>query len=95
MTPDFPYTSENETKCTILYQKFRNFIWQDFLLFKNFEENLYIFHTSYFPYDEINGKQSSKSNGKDNKFEYNFLIIKINEDNFKIWKYKTKEPMKI
>ena len=44
---------------------------------------LYIFHTRYFPYDEINGKQSSKSNGKDNKFEYNFLIIKINEDNFK------------
>ena len=25
ITPDFPYTSENETKCTILYQKFRNF----------------------------------------------------------------------
>jgi hypothetical protein len=25
MTPDFPYTSENETKCTILYKKFRNF----------------------------------------------------------------------
>jgi hypothetical protein len=24
MTPDFPYTSENKTKCTILYQKFRN-----------------------------------------------------------------------
>ena len=24
MTPDFPYTFENETKCTILYQKFRN-----------------------------------------------------------------------
>jgi hypothetical protein len=22
MTPDFPYTSENETKCPILYQKF-------------------------------------------------------------------------
>ena len=22
MTPDFPYTSENETKCTILYQNF-------------------------------------------------------------------------
>jgi hypothetical protein len=21
MTPDFPYTSENETKCTILYKK--------------------------------------------------------------------------
>jgi hypothetical protein len=26
MTPDFPYTSENETKCTILYKKFRNFM---------------------------------------------------------------------
>jgi hypothetical protein len=25
MTPDTSYTSENETKCTILYQKFRNF----------------------------------------------------------------------
>jgi hypothetical protein len=25
MTPDFSYTSENETKCTILYKKFRNF----------------------------------------------------------------------
>ena len=26
MTPDFPlYTSENKTKCTILYQKLRNF----------------------------------------------------------------------
>ena len=24
MTPDFPYTSENKTKCTI-YKKFRNF----------------------------------------------------------------------
>jgi hypothetical protein len=24
MTPDFPYTSENKTKCTVLYQKFRN-----------------------------------------------------------------------
>jgi hypothetical protein len=22
MTPDFPYTSENKRKCTILYQKF-------------------------------------------------------------------------
>ena len=27
MTPDFPYTSENKTKCTILYQNFRNFKW--------------------------------------------------------------------
>ena len=25
MTPDFPDTSENETKCTILYQKLKNF----------------------------------------------------------------------
>ena len=39
MTPHFPYTSENETKCTILYQKFRNFKLQDFSLFKNVEEN--------------------------------------------------------
>ena len=30
MTPDFPYTSENETKCTILYKKNWNFKWQDF-----------------------------------------------------------------
>ena len=26
MTPDFPYTSENKTKCTILHQKFINFM---------------------------------------------------------------------
>jgi hypothetical protein len=25
MTPDFPYTSENKTKCTISYQQFGNF----------------------------------------------------------------------
>jgi hypothetical protein len=25
MTPDFPDTSENETKCTILFQKITNF----------------------------------------------------------------------
>jgi hypothetical protein len=25
MTPDFPYTFENETKCTILYKKIGNF----------------------------------------------------------------------
>ena len=42
MTPDFPYTSDIKTKCTILYQTFRNFKWQNFSLFKNFEENLYI-----------------------------------------------------
>jgi hypothetical protein len=30
----------------LLYQKFRNFIWQDFSFFKNFEENLYISHTN-------------------------------------------------
>jgi hypothetical protein len=48
MTPDFPYTSENETKCTILYKKFRYFKWQDFSLFKNFEENLYISHTMHY-----------------------------------------------
>jgi len=32
----------------------------------------YLFHKSYFPYDGQNGAQSSKSKGKDNKFEYNF-----------------------
>jgi hypothetical protein len=48
MTPDFPFTSENETKCTILYKKFSNFKWQDFSLFKNFEENLYISHTMHY-----------------------------------------------
>jgi hypothetical protein len=47
MTPDFPYTFENKTKGTILYKKFRNFKWQDFSLFKNVEENLYISHKSY------------------------------------------------
>ena len=25
MTQDFPYTSENKKKCTILYKKIRNF----------------------------------------------------------------------
>ena len=48
MTQDLPYTSGNEAKCTILYQKFRNFIWQDFSLFKNFEANLYISHTMHY-----------------------------------------------
>ena len=28
---------------------------------------------SYFPYDSQNGNWFSKNNGKDNKFEYNFL----------------------
>ena len=39
---------------------------------------LYIFmsfYTSYLPYDRENGNLSSKRNGKDNEFEYNFLII--------------------
>ena len=45
MTPDFPYTFENETKCIILYKKC---VWQDFSLFKNFEENLYISHTMHY-----------------------------------------------
>ena len=30
---------------------------------------------SYFPYDSQNGNWFSKNNGKDNKFEYNFLKI--------------------
>ena len=33
------------------------------------------FYTSYLPYDRENGNLSSKRNGKDNEFEYNFLII--------------------
>jgi len=37
------------------------------LFFLNF------FQTSYFPYDGQNGSQSSKSNGKDNKFKLKFL----------------------
>ena len=42
---------------------------------------------SYFPYTGQNGTQSSMSNGNDNEFEYNFLIIcrfepcKKSEDN--------------
>ena len=30
---------------------------------------------SYFPYEGQNGTLSNKRNGKDNKFEYNSLII--------------------
>lgn len=30
---------------------------------------------SYFPFDWQTGTLSSKSNGKNNKFEYNFLIM--------------------
>ena len=30
---------------------------------------------NYFPYDEQNGTHSRKSNGKENEFEFNFLII--------------------
>jgi len=33
------------------------------------------FYTSYFPSDGINGTRSSKGNGKDNEFEYDFLVI--------------------
>ena len=39
---------------------------------------LYIFITfyaNYFPYDRQTGTQSSKSNGKNNKIVYCFLII--------------------
>ena len=32
------------------------------------------FYKSYFLYDEQTGSRSSKSNGKDNEFEYNFLF---------------------
>ena len=42
-----------------------------------------------YPYDGQNGTQSSKSNGKDNKSEYNFImscrylnIVKKSEENF-------------
>ena len=34
---------------------------------------------SYFPYDGQTGTRSSKNSGKDNKFEYDFLIICIIE----------------
>jgi hypothetical protein len=36
MIPDFPYTSENKTKCTILYQQFRNFKWHYFFAIQEF-----------------------------------------------------------
>jgi hypothetical protein len=48
-----------------------------------------IFYVNYFPYDGQDGIRSSKSNEKDNGFEYHFLIIctylnlvKKSEDNF-------------
>jgi hypothetical protein len=48
------------------------------------------FYASYFPYDQQNGNRSSKSNGNDNEFDYNILIIcrylnlvKKSEDSFK------------
>ena len=44
MTPDFPYTSEKETKCTILYQNiFRNFKWQIFR-YSRILRRIYTFH---------------------------------------------------
>ena len=36
---------------------------------------LYVFIPSYFPYNGQNGIRSSMSKEKDNKFEYNFLVI--------------------
>jgi hypothetical protein len=33
------------------------------------------FYTSYFPSDGLNGTRSSKGNGTDNEFEYDFLVI--------------------
>jgi hypothetical protein len=36
---------------------------------------VYLLYASYFSDDEQNGTRSSESNGKDNAFEYNFLII--------------------
>jgi hypothetical protein len=35
----------------------------------------YTFYTNLFPYDGKNGTWSSKNNGKDKEFKYNFLII--------------------
>jgi hypothetical protein len=35
------------------------------------------FYQSYFPCDRHNGTPSRKSNEKDNKFEYNFLIYNV------------------
>jgi hypothetical protein len=43
MTPDTSYTSENETKCTILYQKFRNLNDRIFRYSRIFRR-IYIFH---------------------------------------------------
>ena len=52
--------------------------------------DLILFYKSYFHYEGQTGTWSSKSNRKENKFEYNFLIIcrywnlvKKSEDNFK------------
>ena len=35
----------------------------------------YLFKTSSFPFDDQNGSGFSKCSGKDNEFEYHFLII--------------------
>ena len=43
MNPDFPYTSENETKCTILYQKFRFFNGRIFR-YSRILRRIYTFH---------------------------------------------------
>jgi hypothetical protein len=43
MTPDFPYTSENETKCTILYKKFRN-LYDRIFRYSRILGRIYTFH---------------------------------------------------
>jgi hypothetical protein len=40
-----------------------------------FDFKIIHFYASYFPYDRENDMLSIKSDGKDNKFEYNFLMI--------------------
>ena len=48
----------------------------DHLHISNFFFVNYTFYSSNFPlYDKQNGTCSSKNNGRDNKFDYNFLKI--------------------
>jgi hypothetical protein len=73
------YTSSHTLSCT-WNRKFGNHLqlrWHDNTPFvhSRFDSKIIRFHKSYFPYNRQNGTQSSKSNGKDNEFECNFLIF--------------------
>ena len=46
MTPDFPYTSENETKCTILYQKLK-ILNNRIFRYSRILRRIYTFHIQY------------------------------------------------